>query len=62
MLAGHTLADDLGVLVDENEWLGIRSVGETTLGSGGHHGGGTGEHGVLGEHGRSKQHLSFFLS
>jgi len=61
VLAGHTLADNLGVLVNENEGLGVRSVGETALGSGGHHLGGAGER-VLGEHRRSKQHLLFFLS
>ena len=32
VLAGHTLADDLGVLVDEDERLGLGRVGEAAGG------------------------------
>ena len=40
MLAGHSLADDLGVLVDEDEGLRLGCVGEAAGGerAGGKHG------------------------
>jgi len=33
VLAGHTLADDLGVFVDEHKWARLVGVGEATVGS-----------------------------
>ena len=58
MLSSHTLADDLGVLVDEDERLGLAGVDSASSGNSKERVG-SGEPG--GNHGSSRQHLSFFI-